>query len=140
MAESIFLSKIEASTLRGRIKIDSAGTGNWHTGEKPDPRTVAELERNGFTWSSTARQVSTQDFQTFDLLLAMDQVNLRDLQRMGAPMNKVQLMLNFDEAAQVNEVPDPYYGSTRDFQRVFQMLEPACEGLLMHLNSVLAQA
>lgn len=78
-----------------------------------------------------ARQVRTSDFQEFDLILAMDRQNLRDLHRWpGADPNKVRLMRSFDPNADGDEVPDPYYGGPDGFEAVANMLEAACDGLL----------
>lgn len=137
MAESIFAHLVAEHGCGDRIKVDGAGTGHWHIGEPPDRRTILELERNGIRWMSNARQVQASDFEEFDYILAMDEQNRRDLLRLGAPREKVRLILSFDPDADYDEVPDPYYGTQRDFTKVYQMLYPACEALL---KEILAQS
>lgn len=130
MAESIFVDLVRKAGREAEFEIDSAGLGDWHVGQLPDRRTVAELKRRGIEWTSRARQVKTADFERFDLILAMDRANERELLRWGAPREKVRMMLSFDPAAVLDEVPDPYYGGPGEFVDTFDLLLPACKGLL----------
>jgi protein-tyrosine phosphatase len=134
MAESIFVHLAKESGLTENIRVESAGTGAWHVGEKPDHRTIEVLKRHGIAWVSTARQVNRFDFESFDLLLAADVANHRDLLRVGAPSERLKMMLSFNPNSPVLEVPDPYFGDLDDFEEVFELLYPACENLLTHIR------
>ena len=115
--------------LGGEIEVDSAGTGDWHVGSAPDRRSTAAARQRGIELTGAARQVTRDDFERYDLLLAMDRQNLRDLQAM-APAgleHKVRLLADVD-------VPDPYYGEGDGFARVLDIVEVACERLLDDLR------
>jgi protein-tyrosine phosphatase len=121
------------------IEIDSAGTGGWHAGEPPDERATLAARRRGVTLEGAARQVTADDFRHFDLLIALDRANLREL--IGrAPdedaAEKVRLLREFDPAAGGDlDVPDPYYGGDRGFETVLDMVEAACRGLIDELRA-----
>ncbi len=126
--------------LEGRVFVDSAGTGGWHAGEAPDRRSQAAAAKRGYDLSTQrARQVSLNDFHHFDLILAMDSDNLRNLHAI-APASlreKVHLLLDFAEpAASTREVPDPYYGDD-GFDLVLDLVESGCEGLLARVREML---
>jgi protein-tyrosine phosphatase len=123
------------ATERGiEVEVDSAGTGDWHAGDLPDYRARQTGQRRGCNMDMRARQMRARDFQDFDLIVALDQMNLRDLQRWpGSIHDKIRLARSFDPSAEHMDVPDPYYGSIEDFEKVGDMLERACEGLLDYL-------
>lgn len=124
MAEAIFLHLINERSLHDQVVVDSAGTGGWHAGESADPRTIATLAAHGIACSSVARQLTTGNFREFDRLLAMDSSNLREMRAWpGAIPDKVSLFLPYD-------VPDPYYGGSDGFNRMFDMLMQGCIDLL----------
>src|SRR5690606_30261018 len=122
-----------------QFEVESAGTRSWHGGERPGQRAAAVARRNSMMLPSIGRQVDPGgDFERFDLLLAMDTENLRELRRLGAPEEKLRLMRSFDpelsDAADVERcVPDPYFGEGDGFDRVYEMLVRACDGLLDEL-------
>jgi protein-tyrosine phosphatase len=120
-----------------QIHIDSAGTADYHIGEPPDKRSQAAARRRGYEMSDLrARQVEPVDFERFDLVLAMDQANLADLQR-SAPRShreRVKLFLEFAPDAHTREVPDPYYGGPNGFEEVLDLVEAASRGLLRYLR------
>lgn len=122
--------------LAERIELDSAGTGGWHVGKVPDSRTQQAASRRGYELSRLrGRQVSADDFARFDLILAMDSANLRDLQRIR-PANaraELDLYLRRFELAE-DEVPDPYYGGSEGFEHVLDLLEQASDALLIELK------
>jgi protein-tyrosine phosphatase len=121
--------------LDGEFEIDSAGTGSWHVGEPADARSRAEGIRRGCLMNMTARQVRADDFEDFDLLVAMDLANVRDLERWrNSDPSKMALMRSFDPTATSVEVPDPYYGGADGFRDLGDMLEAACAGLLKRLS------
>jgi protein-tyrosine phosphatase len=134
VAEGVFLHLARAKGLAARFEVDSAGTGGWHSGERPDPRSLALAERKGIHLPSRARQVTTTDLSRYDWLLAMDRQNRGDLLALGAAESRTRLLLSFDPAASTLEVPDPYYGGPDGFERMYDLILPACQGLLDHLT------
>ncbi len=111
--------------LEGEVEVDSAGTGAWHVGAPPDPRAASAALRRGITLSGAARKVTRADFDDFDLLLAMDEENLRDLLAVApaTARHKVRKLADVD-------VPDPYYGAGDGFETVLDLVEEACLRLL----------
>ncbi len=128
LAEGILRKKIEEHGLDWRV--ESAGTGNWHIGEAPDPRSVATARRHGLDITyQRARQVRPSDLDAFDLLLAMDESNYHDvlaLAQTGAQQKKVKMILDFVHPGERRSVPDPYWNDN-GFEHVYQLLEEACE-------------
>src|SRR5262245_838453 len=119
------------------LYVDSAGTANYHVGEPPDRRTIAAARRRGYELAALrARQVCAEDFSGFDYVLAMDRSNLAQLDELsgGTPRAHVGLFLEFAPQAGVDEVPDPYYGGTEDFERVLDLCEAGARGLLRRLR------
>ena len=136
-AEGLFLHKVAQAGLSDRIKVDSAGTHDYHVGDAPDPRAQEAAARRGYDLSRLrGRQVIRRDFLEFDYVLAMDQHNLKAL----APIcpreqaHKLKLFMEFAPRAEDFEVPDPYQGSEEDFESVLNLLEAAADGLLAHLR------
>jgi len=122
--------------LQQEIEFDSAGTGGWHIGEPPDERATAAALARGIELYGAARQVRAEDFEHFDLILAMDGSNqhaLRQLAPDEQAREKVRLLREFDPASAGQhdlDVPDPYYDSQRGFEIVLDQVQAACEGLL----------
>lgn len=136
-AEGVMNHLIQQAGLEQKIVCDSAGTSNYHIGESPDRRMTQAARQQGITLSGKARQFDPQDFQDFDLILAMDQENyqtLRFLDHSGQFHDKIRLMCEFCQHHSDQDVPDPYYGGPQGFQYVVELLLDACEGLLTHLN------
>jgi len=138
-AEGVFAHYVEKRGLAEAFRIDSAGTIGYHTGELPDRRTRQAASQRGYSLTSRARQVTPADLDTFDLVLAMDQVNLRDIQRLagGNPTRaEVRLFCDFlPKGDSRRDVPDPYYGGPEGFEEVLDMAEAACPALLAHARS-----
>ncbi len=138
-AEGIFLDLVQQNGLEGTVSVDSAGTGGWHIGELADSRSRAEAQSRGIHLTSRSRQFCSQDFTQFDLILAMDRSNLRNILRLAqtdSDRRRVHLLRNFDPSAPPDsDVPDPYYGGVRGFPDVFDICERACAGLLEHVRS-----
>ncbi len=137
-AEAVFRAKVQANGLAGEIEIDSAGTGGWHAGNAPDRRAVAEGERRGVSMSGRARQVTASDLRDFDLVIAMDESNRRDLLALATDdeiRQRIQLLRDWDPEAAGHDraVPDPYYGGDREFAEMFDIVDRACDGLLADL-------
>jgi protein-tyrosine phosphatase len=133
LAEGIFLHKLKQRGIEHRFRVDSAGTGDWHAGELPDPRTLAIAAKYGIVLPSRARQVTRDDFDVFHHLVCMDENNRRTLQHRGAPATKLRLMLAADPKAKLREVPDPYYGGEDGFEYVYRLLDSAGDALLQQL-------
>jgi protein-tyrosine phosphatase len=145
MAEMLVRDELSRAGLAGRVSVQSAGTGDWHLGEPMDRRAKAELGRRGFDGSAhRARQIEPGWLDGFDLLLAMDQANLRALRRMaeGRPATgeRLRLFLSFDPAAPAGaQVPDPYDAAPNAFAAVFEMMGAAARGLAAGLAELLAK-
>ena len=127
---------VREAGLENEFEIDSAGTGSWHAGDPPDRRATEAAKARGVTLEGAARQVRPRDFEHFDLLLAMDRENLRELRTFssdGDLAGKARLLREFDPAsagAPDLDVPDPYYGGPDGFETVLDQVEAACRGLL----------
>lgn len=143
-AEGVMVKLVADAGLAHRIEVDSAGTGAWHVGERPDHRATMEAERRGIAMVSRARQFHPGDFYLFDYVLAVDHRNLAELRDMApeaALRDKAHLLRSFDPVSVAAattradlEVPDPYYGGADGFADVFDMVDAACRGLLEHLR------
>ena len=132
-AEGVFRRKLQALKISGPIEVDSAGTHGYHVGEAPDQRAQRAAERRGYDLSKIrARKVAVQDFDYFDLILAMDRNSLEALRRVCPPQRHDRLGLFMDYASRFDddEVPDPYYGLGQGFDLVVDMVEDATDGLI----------
>ena len=149
-AEGVFRAYVGRADQDGdravAVEVDSAGTLAYHQGEAPDPRMAAAGWRRGYRFTSVARKVRRTDLDAFDLIVAMDHDNLRELERLaGGPHPRLRLLGTFLPGhepgvnnAKVPAVPDPYYGAGDGFERVLDLLEAACPGLLHHCRSLTA--
>lgn len=135
-AEAVMRKLTEREGAEGSIEIDSAGTSGWHAGEAPDPRAAQAARGRGIRLRGAARRVEPEDFERFDLILAMDRSNLLTLRQLAPDeeaRTKVRMLREFDPASEGSDdldVPDPYHGGPEGFDRVLDLLEAACEGLL----------
>ena len=129
MAEGILRKK--SLDYKLDLHIDSAGTGDWHTGESPDPRAIRTANFFGINISKLkARQFNASDFDNFDKIFAMDQSNMKNilaLARNESDKNKVELLLNHIPHQKNKNVPDPWFGGEEGFTDVFNLLDEACE-------------
>lgn len=136
-AEAVFRHLLSRVETEHEIEVDSAGIGSWHIGEPPDERAQAAARRRGFDMSAIrARQIARDDFEQFDLILAMDRENLAELRR-RSPVEyreRVRLFLEFAPDLGAHDVPDPYYGGDAGFEEVLDLTEQAARGLLGHLT------
>jgi protein-tyrosine phosphatase len=136
-AEGVMREQVRAAGLDAAITIDSAGTGDWHIGEPPDARAQQAARSRGYDLSALrARQIEPDDFERFDLVLAMDTANLAELRkRCPARLHgKVRLLAEFGSDASVREIADPYFGGAQGFEQVLDQCEDACRGLLARLT------
>jgi len=136
-AEGVMNKILEQEGLQDQFSVDSAGTSAYHVGEPADSRSRAVAHEHGYHLTSRSRKVQPGDFHRFDLIIAMDKSNLRDLQNMAPSQSSAQLVLcrDFDPQSPPNsDVPDPYYGGERGFLEVLQICERSCKGILTHFQ------
>ena len=131
--EGVFKSLVKKEGLENSFFIDSAGTSAYHVGEGADPRMKKHASARNIELTSRARQFVSSDFEKFDYIIAMDYANYRDVlkqDRKDQFKDKVYMMNDFSETNKGEDVPDPYYGGSAGFERVLDMLEESCSGLL----------
>ncbi|HTV18712.1 MAG TPA: low molecular weight protein-tyrosine-phosphatase [Polyangiaceae bacterium] len=137
-AEGVMKHLVQRAGLGERVAVESAGTADYHTGELPDRRARAAAQARGVALESRARQFVAGDFARLDYVLAMDEENERNLQRLAPDAEaraKVRLLRSFDAASPPGApVPDPYYGGDDGFEQVLDLCEAACAGLLAELR------
>lgn len=140
-AEGVLRAKLEAAGLTEAVQVDSAGTSGYHVGERPDARAIRHAQQRGYALAGLrARQVCVDDFRRFDLILAMDDENLRELRRVRPANATAELSLLLDHATDPQRprgsgrVPDPYYGPAGGFDHVLDLIEHACDGLVAHIR------
>lgn len=115
------------------VEVESAGTGSWHVGDPPDPRMAAAARRVGMALDGRARRVTADDFDRFDLVVAMDRENHAELLRLAPDDHaraKIRLFREFEDGAADPDVPDPYYGGPDGFDRVVAIVRRAAAGLV----------
>ena len=136
-AEGIFQHLVNQKGLQSYFYIDSAGTSAYHIGEPANSKSQWTANQHGIKLHSRARRFEAGDLEDFDLILAMDHENLRNLKRLdrnGEHLEKIKLMRDFDPQPEDGEVPDPYYGGMDGFQNVFDVLKRSSEALLKELE------
>jgi len=150
-AEAVFRDVVEKRKLESLFNIDSAGTIDYHEGNPADSRMKAAALKRGVKLTSISRPIRPSDFEDFDLIMAMDKSNLADIlmaydnwnKRSALTPNakaKVKLMCSYcTKHKNVDEVPDPYYGGAAGFEKVLDLLEDACEGLLASIQELQVQ-
>ncbi|HEX5308905.1 MAG TPA: low molecular weight protein-tyrosine-phosphatase [Solirubrobacteraceae bacterium] len=140
-AEGVMRRLVERTGLQDQIELDSAGTGAWHVGEPADPRARSAARARGIELDGVARQVEPEDFERFDMIVAMDSSNAANLRRIAADAEgraKIRLLREFDSGSAGEadlDVPDPYYEGARGFEIVLDLVEAACEGLLARVRA-----
>ncbi|WP_290890845.1 low molecular weight protein-tyrosine-phosphatase [Hoeflea sp.] len=141
LAEGILREALVDAGLGAHVSIDSAGTGNWHQGDAPDPRSVETASGHGIDISAQrARQVAPEDFDRFDLIFAMDRSNAATLKARSPSARHGRIFLFLDYTlGKTADVPDPYYGGADGFENVFQLLREGCKALVSRLGSELRQ-
>jgi protein-tyrosine phosphatase len=136
-AEGVMRGLIADARLGDEIEVESAGTGNWHVGDSPDPRSIAAAAERGVELTGAARQVDRPDFEGFDLLIAMDRSNRDALLRLAPDddaRDKVRLLRAYGDAGEL-DVPDPYYGGEDGFAEVVEIVERCCRALLDEIRA-----
>lgn len=137
LADGLLLRKIKERNLNWSV--DSAGTANYHIGKAPDQRMIKTAAQHGTPIDFLrARQFTPTDFQHFDLILVMDQSNYQNVIRLASSneeIKKVHFLLDYLYPGQSAEVPDPYYGTQKDFDEVYELLDKATDALIQkHLH------
>jgi protein-tyrosine phosphatase len=135
-AEGVLRHKLREAGLAGQVEVASAGTGDWHVGKAPDKRSQAAARLRGYDLSGQlAQQVSRADFAMYDLILAMDNSNLRNLKALQPAQGKAELDLFLRRyQSELDEVPDPYYDGDQGFEQVLDLIERASDLLVIELK------
>jgi protein-tyrosine phosphatase len=137
MAEMVFADALRREGLADRVRVSSAGTGDWHVGNPADPRTVEALRRAGYQCEHVAAQLGAQHLSA-DLLVALDYEHFTVLRQLVRDPERVVLLRSFDRAAGRDlDVPDPYYGGKHGFDDVLSMVRAAMPGLLVWVHEQL---
>lgn len=142
-AEGVMKTMVEQVGLSDKIECDSAGTANYHAGEMVDSRMRIHAIRRSYVLDSISRQIVPEvDFEKFDLLVAMDDNNVRELHRLAPTKElaaKIHKITDFSTSVDTyNGVPDPYYGGEEGFELVLDILEDSCSALLNKLMKTLS--
>jgi protein-tyrosine phosphatase len=138
LAENLFVRLADQAGVAHKYQVDSAGTSAWQVGEAPDGRMRRVAARRGLIYGGRSRQFQPQDFERFDLVIAMDLENLNDLKHMArrnGNEQKIHLLREFDPNGGPRAgVPDPYYGGIDGFEETYDIVERSCQGLLQALE------
>lgn len=138
-AEAVMKAIVKREGLENEIKVDSAGILAWHSGEQADKRMQIHAAERGYELTSISRQIKSDDFKKFDVIIGMDHENMRDLRALDKDnkyIDKLYMMTGFCSSIPADSVPDPYYGGATGFENVLDILEDACEGLLDRIKSL----
>ena len=136
-AEGAFIYLLKQEGLFDKYYIDSAGTSSYHEGEKADSRMRQTADSRGIELPSWSRQVTDEDFDAFDLILAMDNKNYDDLEKICSKkenLKKIKMFTDFRQTMAHEEVPDPYYGGGKGFEEVMDLVIDCSNGLLAYLK------
>lgn len=136
-AEGIFKEMVAKEGLQDRIAVDSAGTSGYHEGELPDARMRVHGSKRGYNFRSHSRKFRSSDFDKFNVIITMDDNNYRKVLSLSQSIDddkKVYRMTDFLTRHDADHVPDPYYSGDDGFEKVLNLLEDACEGLLQKLK------
>ena len=136
-AEGIFTHLVNQKKLQSEFIIDSAGLIGYHEGELPDSRMRQHAFERGYKLVSRSRPITMEDFDNFDLILAMDNDNMLRLRMIAPDCTKIKMITTYcTKHPGANKVPDPYYGGAKGFEYVLDLLEDACENLLEQIKKV----
>lgn len=136
-AEGVLRYKLNQAGLADKVFVDSAGIGGWHEGDAPDKRAQKAAKNRGYEIANLrARQIQPDDFSSFDVILGMDNNNIKALKQMPQGTAVVDLFLNYALAEQA-EVDDPYYGDMQDFDQMLNYLEAGCDAIIQRLKGQL---
>ncbi len=133
MAQTIFEDLIEKKGIKNQFEVDSAGLIDYHEGNTADARMISHAKRRNYEITHLSRPVKVEDFDRFDLIVAMDEQNVRGLLSLApneASKKKIIRMTDYLQKLSAEYIPDPYYGGAEGFEHVIDLLEDACDGLL----------
>ncbi|MEE3045173.1 MAG: low molecular weight protein-tyrosine-phosphatase [Pseudomonadota bacterium] len=136
-ADGVFRKIVDQAGLSDQIGIDSCGLSAYHVGELPDPRSREMAESRGYDLNDIrSRKIKPSDYIQFDYILAMDDGHLRDMRRQAPSehQHRIELFLDYHPEMAGQSVPDPYYGGSNGFVRVFEMIEETSNNLLSHIR------
>ena len=138
-AEAIFIDLLEKKGLTHGFIVESAGTGRWHIGKKADSRMRIAAERRNIKILSRARQITREDFEKFNYIVAMDDSNFRNIQDLknrtsATDFSSIKKIQNFRSVFNEQEVPDPYFGGDEGFDNVLDILEDSVSGFLESIS------
>jgi protein-tyrosine phosphatase len=136
LAEAVFKHKVKERGLENYIEADSCGTANYHVGDCPDVRTIANAKKNGIRIDHLGRQLKPSDLVYYDFILAMDEKNHSNILRLENAhdhKHKISLMRHFDPIDK-GDVPDPYYGKEEDFQKVYDILNRTMDNFIKQIE------
>lgn len=137
LAEAIFKNRISKKEWSHLVHADSCGTANYHVGDQPDHRTIANATKNGINIQHTGQQLCFDHLSNYDFILAMDRSNYQNILKLDEGKVhhvKVSLLRSFDAERDEDSVPDPYYGEERDFQKVFEILDRSVDHFIHFLE------
>ena len=139
IAEGVFRELVHQEDLDTTFSCDSAGTSTYHIGELPDERMRATAEKHDIILTHRARQIQKDDFERFDYIIAMDKSNYQNILSLKSRVNNsadthIMLLRSFDNHKENLEVPDPYYGTLQDFEKVYQIVLRSSQNLLNFLK------
>lgn len=131
-AEAVFRKKAQQQGLD--LQFDSAGTIDYHQGDGSDPRSIRHAEQRGYVMTHLARQIRQSDFSDFDLILVMDEKNLKDVKAIAPAVShfKIKMLTDYKKSKDMDHVPDPYYKESQDFELVLDLIEDAWLGFNAH--------
>lgn len=137
-AEGIMAYMVKRDGVADRVGVDSAGTYGGHAGELADSRMRRAAAARGYNLTSISRQLRSDDFDKFDMIIVMDDSNYERVSRMAPDKDslaKIWRMTDFCRTHKADHIPDPYYEGAHGFELVLDLLEDACQGLLDHLRA-----
>ena len=132
-AEAVFRARVEQAGLAHAVTVDSAGTHDYHVGDPPDSRAIAHGRQRGYDLAPLrARHIEADDFKRFDFVIACDRGHHKIMRRIAPPEagERITMFLDYAPELGLTDVPDPYYGSAKDFEYVLDLVERAADGLL----------
>lgn len=133
MAEAVLRHQLREEGLVEKVRVDSAGTGNWHAGEPPHRGTRDLLADRGISVNGIrARQIGKQDLENFDYVIVMDNNNYGDVKKLAGNETEIHRFVDFIPDTEYKEVPDPYF--TGDFEETYRLVEAGCQGIIKTLR------
>ncbi len=137
IGEIVLRAALTEAGLGDRVRVSSAGTGDWHVGQSANPRAARVLRAAGYPTDHVARQITADDLAGIDLVLAADRGHLKELRRLTDHPDRIRMLRSFDPDADTDEVPDPYYGPDAGFDEVLAMIEAATPGIVQEIRGML---